>query len=149
MAHKIGRVTIEGTDHVKVYHSRLLLGPKSLPVMAEQVAEVVNLAFMLRKEQLENSGHAIPASHPLAALFGGTDARAEDTESHSVVKLVKDMDGVAHVFAIGYQLIVVKGKMFEWEEIEPKLVKLLASFASALPSEEEIMAVWQTIKGEK
>lgn len=53
-----------------------------------------------------------------------------------------DIEGVAIVQVMAYQVAVTKGAMFQWREIEPSLLRLLVSF-NYRPSDMEMFEVEQ------
>lgn len=127
---KVGKQHIEGSEQVRVYHSTLLLADRGIPVIVGNASEVAHILFLAEQR---STVEAVAAGLP-AAVASAIVQPHPRRDIHAIVDAVLEFDGVAYAAAVGYQLIVVKGKLFDWGPIEDKLLLLLAGFNLSLES---------------
>lgn len=129
---QVGRQKIEGTDAVRLYHTRLLLSKKILPIIQGNVIEVTHWAWLQGQRELSEMSIAGNKSNdPLsAAIFDDS----QKTKTHPVIEAISALEGVAYVIPSGYSVVVIKAKQFEWEEFETSILRLLSTFQLELPS---------------
>ncbi len=121
---------IEGTEHVRIYHGRIMLAPKWIPVTTANIQEIAHMAFIREQIKLRESMGDSGNHSSIATL---DSAPVESKEEHPLVKAILDLPGVEYVLASGYNIIVFKGRQFEWSEIEGHIVRILKTFHLELP----------------
>ena len=63
-------------------------------------------------------------------------SRGSSGELSEFSNLMLEIRGVAHVRLLPYVLMIFKAPLFDWTEVEPKVIDLLSSFAK---SQEELL----------
>jgi len=129
----VGRSIIDGTDQVRLYHTRMLLSKKRLPIVEGNVHEVASWAFLLNQREVAEDIRRQPvqAEGSMKLLF---PTGCEGEEVHAVITAVMDLAGVEYCAAAGYTLVVFRGKMFTWEEIEAEILVVLSSYSIDIES---------------
>lgn len=116
-------------EHVRVYHLRVHLGGATMPAISGCLQEISGLCYIHEQRVTVQKNHEA-ATDTLQALLVTT----ERTE-HPLIDMVRTITGVEHVLPFAYSVVVVKGHMFDWSEIEPSLLRLFSTFSLELPSE--------------
>ena len=127
---EIGSQTIDGTNHIRIFHSRVLLSNKKIPILSRKPTEIeiTNWLYITKQEEMH-------ASYERTARAVHVTGEEEDEQElieesvHPVIKAIRDIPGVEYAVGASYQLIVIKGRMFEWEEITKSILCLLTSFS--------------------
>lgn len=123
----IGRQLIDKGEHVRVYHSRVLLSEKQLPLVEGSLMEVAARAHAIRQEQvLEANAKMLQSGNTLEKLMG------DPVGVHPIVESVIGLTGVEYAFGASYQLVVFKGRSFDWSELEPTILRLMTTFSLPL-----------------
>lgn len=117
-------------EHVRVYHLRIPLGGSCMPPISGCLQEISGLCYIHEQKHAAEAMRMQATETTLQALMVST----ERTE-HPLVTVVRTIEGVEHALPFGYSIAIVKAHMFEWEEIEPKLLRLFSTFSLELPSE--------------
>jgi hypothetical protein len=111
-----------------VYHTRYQFADKGIPILVGTVMEVVNILHAAKQSKYAELTHAV----------GKQDASYDAAvEENALVAAITALPGVENAFAVGYQLIICKGRAFEWSEIEPHVAKLVATFSLGVTSLED------------
>jgi hypothetical protein len=127
----IGRTIVEDTEKIRIYHGRIVLSEKRLPIIAKHITEVSNWISLYQQERIREELQRYN-SDMQKQMSGGLDVQNEIpvvVPTHPLVQAVIDIEGVEFAIGASYQLIVIKGHRFSWDEIESKIVRLIAAFS--------------------
>jgi hypothetical protein len=123
-------------DQVRIYHSRMLLSPKTeMPVIHGALSEVSGILFLAAQERLQDRVLAREEGM-LNTLTGRPMGDRSGELREPLVDLIESIPGISFVLPRGYSIIVVKGRQWEWEEIEPGILRAFQAFALGTPGEE-------------
>jgi hypothetical protein len=129
---KVGRQLVEGSESVRIYHSRVLLSKKRLPIIAGHVQEVSSWAWLVNQRDAMDVGASFRKNDPInAALFSDTSL---EEQTHPAVAAILSLEGVEYAMAASYQVVVIKGRQFDWDEIEPSILRVLSTFSLDIES---------------
>jgi hypothetical protein len=129
-------------EQVRIYHCRIRLGPLELPVIQGALSEVAGLLFLEQQSRLNRQVAAREQAFADKVILG-IPLASDEAQEHPLVSLVESLPGVTFVRAWGYSMIVVKGQMFEWDEIEPSVLRAMKTFSVGLPEEDY---TWESAK---
>lgn len=132
---EIRRELVPGYDNIRIFHGKVLLSKKRLPIITSQASEIVNLLFMEEQLRLRNEFQKEFAGMPGHHI-------ENENEVHPLVTAILDLPGVEFAAGVGYQLIVVKGKNFSWGEGEPqglskKILLLMSAFSLDIQDDDQ------------
>ena len=125
---QIDRQIVEGTEHVRIYNSRVLLSNKKLPIITRHQTEVANWIYLNEQERIHDAiegGRGVNSNSKID-VFEQTESK--HVPMHALVAAITDIPGVAYAIPAGYQLVVIKARTFTWEEIEKHILLLMSAF---------------------
>ena len=128
---KFGRKIFESVPEVRIFHTReRITEAEDLPVLGDQ--EGVLLSVLLHGEQERVARRMMERQRDTITLAMGVRGEA-GAEEHPLVRLVRELEGVEYVKAFAYSLLIVRGRLFSWEELEPGILRAMGTFSLGLP----------------
>ncbi len=84
----------------------------------------------------------VQAYHTRFEMSSGPESgtRGNSEEMGAFGNLILDIKGIAQLHICPYIMLVTKGPLFEWSEIEPEIKKILASFAISQRQLQDVFA---------
>jgi hypothetical protein len=112
-----------------------LLGEKGMPLIANTSTELEHWLFLHEQRRIVAENQQTFRSSIIVDEEKGYAAPPSTT--HPVVQDIMALDGVQYCVAVGYQLVVIKGGRFGWDQIEPDILLILQATQSSTPDDLE------------
>jgi hypothetical protein len=129
---KVSKQLVNGCNTIRIYHSTLLLAPAAfVPPVNGDIRELSHWLFLYNQSKITQtvtqtiSGAETGLKSPFAEPVN---------EQHPLVAAIAGLLGVEAAVPVGYQLIVIKGRHFDWEPLERHILILFSTFLLELPT---------------